>query len=367
MSRVKDFDRWLRATFGIRLSSLSAPGFPLWNPDAPPAVANALDWEQGDDLNDWSISDPTDTAQAVLQASGAGTLTKQIIVGGKTYTVTADGLGTDEIAQGSTADEFAANIAAKVTTDTATTLCTGAVPFGSFVTLTANSSGSGGNAIALSTDDPNLTILQVFAGGDGLLQTTVGSTDGLIHLFLPKALPPVFGADEVRGIYKALPAGAGSITSKVSLIAAPLWLIKSGLALWEDAADYTKPLYTFEIEQASGGVNKMYLRRWTDYQTPAETLINGVVQFTNNTVILRIRRTAGGSIDFDYSYDGVGWVCVYDLESPAFVASDIGVFLDGNSNDAFDANSKVSLFRVKGSDVGLVAPLEGARVKGFYS
>lgn len=103
-------------------------------------------------------------ATAQLTTTDIGTIGQTLSIGGKVYTISVDGLGVDEIEVGVDAADFAANIAARVNTDTATTLCT-AVPTGAVVVFTANTIGAGGNSITFSTTDPDITINNVFTGG----------------------------------------------------------------------------------------------------------------------------------------------------------------------------------------------------------
>ena len=104
----------------------------------------------------------------------AGTEDATIIVGGKLYTVVASGASGDEIDAGADELEYATNIAAKVTTDTADTLCT-AAEVAAVITFTANDSGAAGNDIALNTDDANITA-DVFVDGADAIYTPKAAT-----------------------------------------------------------------------------------------------------------------------------------------------------------------------------------------------
>lgn len=86
------------------------------------------------------------------------------VVGGKTYTWKASPTLSTHIQIGDDIPDSCANLANKINTDTATTLCT-AVPHSSTVTLTANTAGSAGNSITLTTDGVRLTDAN-FSGGD---------------------------------------------------------------------------------------------------------------------------------------------------------------------------------------------------------
>ena len=118
-----------------------------------------------------STTDPNLTLDPAFTGGvDAGTIS----VGSKVYTVVASGATGDQINAGATATDYADNIAAKVTTDTASTLCT-AINTGADLDFTANSVGTAGNSITLSTTDPNLT-LGTFSGGTSVTITIGGKT-----------------------------------------------------------------------------------------------------------------------------------------------------------------------------------------------
>jgi hypothetical protein len=85
-------------------------------------------------------------------------------VGGKTYTWKVSPTLSTHIKIGDDVADSCANLANKINADTATTLCT-AVPHSATVTLTANTAGSAGNAITLTTDGTRLSDAN-FSGGD---------------------------------------------------------------------------------------------------------------------------------------------------------------------------------------------------------
>jgi len=87
-----------------------------------------------------------------------------LVVGGKTYTFKVTPTLSTHIAIGDDIETTATNIAAKINTDTATTLCT-ADPAPADVALTANTAGTAGNSITLTVDGTRLT-KTAFAGGD---------------------------------------------------------------------------------------------------------------------------------------------------------------------------------------------------------
>lgn len=103
-------------------------------------------------------------ATAAGTATDVGTAGETITVGGKTYTVVAADPEGDEIEVGASAAGFAANIAAKVTEDTAETLCTCEDTVDALL-FTANTPGAAGNDIVIETTDPDLTLDAEFAGG----------------------------------------------------------------------------------------------------------------------------------------------------------------------------------------------------------
>jgi len=85
-------------------------------------------------------------------------------VGGKTYTWKTAGPVGDQILIGDDIETSATNLAQKINTDTATTLCT-ADPAPADVALTANTRGVAGNTITLTVDGARLT-KTAFASGD---------------------------------------------------------------------------------------------------------------------------------------------------------------------------------------------------------
>lgn len=104
-------------------------------------------------------------ATASLSCTDQGTVGSQLLVGGKQYTIVASGATGDQIDRGADADAYADNIATKVTTDAADTLCTAADVTGT-VTFTASTVGAAGNDITLfTTDDSAITSLTPFASG----------------------------------------------------------------------------------------------------------------------------------------------------------------------------------------------------------
>ncbi len=108
----------------------------------------------------------------VSQPNNGDTMT----VGGKTYTFVTGAPSGDQIQIGSDVYATAINIAAKVSADTSSTLCTGEAT-GAGLDLMANTAGSTGNSIALATDGTRLTRVS-FANG------TMTRSEYLWQLFL---------------------------------------------------------------------------------------------------------------------------------------------------------------------------------------
>lgn len=130
-------------------------------------------------------------ATAQLTTTGVGTIGQTLIVGGKTYTISADGLGANEISVGSSAADFASKIATRVTTDTATTLCTAAA-VGAVVTFTRNTAGTAGNGAPFSTTDTLITINHGFTGGAAAFYTHA-VTELPLDVYQGPAFSAVFG------------------------------------------------------------------------------------------------------------------------------------------------------------------------------
>lgn len=128
-------------------------------------------------------------AVAQLTAIDLGTIGATLTVGGVTYTIVASGAAGSQINIGTTPATFAANIAAKVTTDTLTTLCT-ATASGATVTFTRNTAGIAGNGAPFSTTDPDLVINQGFVGG----AAAGAQVHSITELPFDSYQPPVFSA-----------------------------------------------------------------------------------------------------------------------------------------------------------------------------
>lgn len=111
-------------------------------------------------VNDADAVKATATITLVSQPNADDTL----VVSGKTYTFKATPTTALHIGIGTDKETTATNIANRVNTDTATTLCT-AVPHVSSVTLTANTGGTAGNSITLTVDGTRLTKV-AFANGE---------------------------------------------------------------------------------------------------------------------------------------------------------------------------------------------------------
>lgn len=150
-----------------------------------PAPENAQEWvdftlglpsgePKGTDIVSFIDFDEAQVAEATGTAADPGTPDSVITVGTKTYTVVASGATGDQINAGASANDFADNIATKVTADTADTLCTCVDTTGDLV-FTANDAGAAGNSIPISTDDPGLT-LGAFEGGTDDTYTLKQST-----------------------------------------------------------------------------------------------------------------------------------------------------------------------------------------------
>lgn len=109
-----------------------------------------------------------------------GTADATIIVGSKLYTVVASGATGDQINAGANAGDYATNIANKITTDTASTLCT-CVANGDELAFTANTAGAAGNDIPLSTNDDAGISHSAFSNGtDAVYAVKATSVGNLI-------------------------------------------------------------------------------------------------------------------------------------------------------------------------------------------
>lgn len=153
---------------------------------------NTTGTPDSNDLIGYTAVTPAVTATAEWTCDDVGTVGATIIVGNKLYTVVASGATGDQIDDGASATAFADNIATKVTTDTADTLCT-AENVGAVITFTANTTGAAGNNIPLSTTDVNITA-DVFV-------------DGADAVYTPKATSAL-----------ALAGGNGDVTGPASAV-----------------------------------------------------------------------------------------------------------------------------------------------------
>lgn len=104
-------------------------------------------------------------ATSTATATDAGTLAATLTLGSKVYTISADGLGTDEIAQGETAEEYATGILNAVMSSPPPEIGNATQDAGpDTVTFLAADQGVAGNEIVINTSDPNLGVAP-FTGG----------------------------------------------------------------------------------------------------------------------------------------------------------------------------------------------------------
>jgi hypothetical protein len=115
------------------------------------------------DGNTTGASEPV-AATATLLVGGAGTLGAIIHIGSKIYTVSAGGLGANEIAQGTTAQEYADNLFSAINSSSPPEV-TNIGQEGVNVLLAAEP-GAAGNFITTSDTDPNLDISGFSGGAD---------------------------------------------------------------------------------------------------------------------------------------------------------------------------------------------------------
>lgn len=143
-----------------------------------------------------STTDPDLTLDPAFTGGvDAGTIT----VGNKVYTVVASGATGDEINAGASATDYAANIATQVNTDTADTLCT-AIDSTGDLDFTANTAGVDGNSIALSTTDPNLTLVPFAGGSDDVYNVSSASIATLTGVGISGSnVGAVYGTNLVSG------------------------------------------------------------------------------------------------------------------------------------------------------------------------
>lgn len=92
----------------------------------------------------------------------AATLT----VGGKTYTFVSGTAGANQISVDNGFSGICDDTAAIINTDTATTLCTAISDSNEFVDLTANTPGTAGNSITLSTTSGTIALTSFHGGTD---------------------------------------------------------------------------------------------------------------------------------------------------------------------------------------------------------
>lgn len=172
---------------------------------------------------------------------------------------------------------------------------------------------------------------------------------------------------KVAGIYQPIPSGDFTITTKTDALTRQLDFTDTGigLALWEDATDSSKKIYTWELDVRSDD-HTAQLMQWTNYTTRAGLVTNytGVI---TTSLYLRIRRS-GANYSFDWSHDGIGWIM---LDPPtvadrtlSFTPTSFGITLY-NSIGAYKIGSIgaiTSFFRYNASDVGISGTLYGRRV-----
>lgn len=173
---------------------------------------------------------------------------------------------------------------------------------------------------------------------------------------------------KIAGIYQPIPAGDFSITTRANFLVRQLDYVESGfgLALFEDASDSSKGIYTWEGVVRSDDF-AMEFMRWTNYTTRSALIgaFNCLIPVSD--YYLRIRRTSANYF-LDYSSNGIGWVGLMPVTvanlTLAFTPTSFGIVMY-NSLGTYTVGSIgaiASFFRYNNSDVGIAGSLYGRRV-----
>ncbi|RMH01828.1 MAG: hypothetical protein D6706_01265 [Chloroflexi bacterium] len=159
------------------------------------------------------------------------------------------------------------------------------------------------------------------------------------------------------GIYKALPAGDFTITTKIMANDITENGTYAGLALFEDAASATGDLVFYGLLGGVGGY--IVERHYTQYN-PASNTQTAFHDYDARTVYLRVRR-AGTTYYFSHSVDGMSWVNHPQSTTLSYVPQHVGIVFD-NILSITGWTIRVGHFRYKNSDVGYYEPIAGRLV-----
>jgi len=168
----------------------------------------------------------------------------------------------------------------------------------------------------------------------------------------------VGGSDSVDGIYKNLPVGNFTITTKISVLTTRANYTLGGLQLLENGGSNSTRINSIHL-WVSGGSLGVEVDNWTNKTTYSGTVFQNSLNIGNPTVYLRIRRNAS-TYYYDYSYDGKGWINLVST-TLAYTPQHMGVF-ETAPNGSANSTAKFDFFRYIGSDLGPNGILSGRTV-----
>lgn len=165
--------------------------------------------------------------------------------------------------------------------------------------------------------------------------------------------------DKIIGCHQSIPAGDFTITTRVASSNPWANYTTTGLALWENPADTSKAIYTFNI-QASATGPALEFSKFTNYTTFGTGLASrsGSAYFVPTDLYLRIRRN-GTTYYAEWSENGLGWRPLWS-GSLDFAPSTFGLFLN-NVGVGSTIRSIFAFFRYEATDIGFTGILKGAR------
>ena len=175
---------------------------------------------------------------------------------------------------------------------------------------------------------------------------------------------PTGGGDQIAGIYKAIPSGDFTITTKLGRNSLDYsnYAVAS-LTLFEDAATSTADMHILSV-WISGGINaRVLVERWSQYNTFNATLQARITNLETDGgfYYLRIRRN-GTTYDFDVSSDGIAFQRTYTTGALGYVPAHMGITVN-NTNQGVTVTARAMYFRYQSSDIGLNAPMNSANTR----
>lgn len=160
--------------------------------------------------------------------------------------------------------------------------------------------------------------------------------------------------DSLGGIYRAIPSGDWSLTTKVAMAAAGN--LEAGIFLTEDIAanPTTADIETWAIRYDGGGTFTILIQRWTAYNALSSTQFSHSSRTHGGSIYLRVRRIST-NLFFDYSFDGLDWMQAHTMAEPFTIAH----YVLGADNRASAAGAAYFRFLRKTSTTTVNQPLLG--------